>query len=425
MTRKETNRILYFPIKLFVLFLVFTELLFFLGPYDYKITNAIIVLLYLVLLNIALWCGFRTGITKFKTKVDKHLFISTKKILLVSLLLTIYSIVNTLSSRGVSIGNFIPYLIFSIINPGEAYYAEVEIVSETSYFLMLLQIIVSSAIPIGVYEWSNLKLPYRLILVAIIFLTISNWLCIGTRKGVVDIIVTCFMFYVAKNKDVVEDRSKRRKVAMILFISVGVFLSYFIISNISRHEYTGSAESYFDKTNIRELYIKYVPDDVILVLRNVQSYLTQGYYSLSKSFEVGIIPPAPMGSSWFTIALAKKFGYDPTPKTYTCILEQTAGIDMSINWHTIYVWIANSVTFLGVPFVVFLIGLLFGMTWKDTVLGGSTMAIPLLSLVIIMVFYFFANNQVLSFDFVPFIFWLIYYLLKRNYKLKVSSYSVK
>lgn len=80
------------------------------------------------------------------------------------------------------------------------------------------------------------------------------------------------------------------------------------------------------------------------------------------------------------------------------MLEEYYGIDMYINWHSAYLWIANDVTFIFVPLIVFIIGLYFGRVWKDALFGHNPWAYPVLGYMIVEVFYFFANNQVPSFS---------------------------
>jgi len=112
------------------------------------------------------------------------------------------------------------------------------------------------------------------------------------------------------------------------------------------------------------------------------------------------------------MVIASKFGYNPMPNTYLSLLENY-GIDSHVNWHTIYVWLANDFTFIGVPIIIYLIGLMFARTWCDSVKGDNDTAIPLFTLFLVMVFYFFANNQVLSFSFMPFVVWWLLYRLSR------------
>ena len=198
----------------------------------------------------------------------------------------------------------------------------------------------------------------------------------------------------------------------VFFISI--FILYFIFSNISRYGGDGfAALEMINNTNLKSWYINQLGTPISVALSFIESYLCQGYYALGLGLDHGIILPSIFGSNWFTIAFAKKFGYDPTIYTYTYIL-QNQGIDMSINWHSLYLWLANDFTFIGVPLIVFFIGYFFAQTWCDCVRNRNVLAYPIMSLFVIMIFYAFANNQVFSFSFIPFVVWFSLYKLKSH-----------
>ena len=154
---------------------------------------------------------------------------------------------------------------------------------------------------------------------------------------------------------------------------------------------------------------------LLVSLSSIMSYLCQGYYALSLALEMGILPIAIGGSSWFTIMLASRFGEDPTTHTYMYALE-SMGIDMSMNWHTAYVWLANDFTFIGVPIFLFLVGRYFAIVWQDCINRRNDFAFIVMPMFVLMVFYLFANNQVFSSMFITFVIWFIIYLLSRFIK---------
>ena len=67
-----------------------------------------------------------------------------------------------------------------------------------------------------------------------------------------------------------------------------------------------------------------------------------------------------------------------------------------VQWSSIYPWLASDVSFLGVIVVVFLVGRLFAMAWLDTLAGQNPWAVAMLALLLIMLFYFPANNQTMQ-----------------------------
>ena len=72
------------------------------------------------------------------------------------------------------------------------------------------------------------------------------------------------------------------------------------------------------------------------------------------------------------------------------------GWDAQALWSSIYPWIASDVSFPGTILVVFLIGRLFAQSWLDTLRRENPFGIVMFSQLLIMLFYFPANNQLLQ-----------------------------
>lgn len=393
------------PIKILLIFLVFTEILFFIGPIRYDIPNPLIMVLYFIVLNLSLYWGYKFGLNKtrctsFSIKVD---FI--KIFLILGLLLNIENLNITWATHGMSFS--FENLMFALINPGEAYSAEatrpIDSNIITGIFLAPLRWAVMS---LGIYYWNRLSKPYKLIVILTFIIYILTWLGIGTRKGLMDLIIISYFCIVAVNFSLVSRSNSNKKLKFFAISALIFFLIFFIYSNASRAGLNSINDiSQMLNREHRELYIKYCSPNTLSVLSEVTNYLCQGYYALSKGLsEIGIIPPTIGGSSMaMWNYLDRFFGYNPMPDTYMGLLESTYGIDSYVNWHSIYLWIANDVTFIFVPLVIFFIGLYFGRVWKDALNAANPWAFPVLGYMTIMVFYFFANNQVLSFSLESFI----------------------
>lgn len=405
--KKEVD-LRYTPIKILLGFLIFTELLIWIGPIDYEV-NTWLLLPYLIILNLTLWIGYKMGVKHFRPSEYKLTYSAIKKLIIFGFVLTCVSLAGRWASHGISLS--VDSLINSLVNPGEAYYSESNEEVQTNILMMILSPIEWAMIPFGFYAWSKVSKFYKYLIILAILINIISGLGIGLRKGVFDVMLVVFSCWAAANCQLFKNKTFLRKFKIGIIIFVIGFLLYFIYSNLSR----GGHSSFSDLANIsgRDLKTSYI--DVLgypftVALGFITGYLCQGYFALSKGLSMGILSPAIMGSSWFLIAIAKKFGYDPTPFTYTKILEEQ-GIDMSINWHTLYLWLANDFTFIGVPFIMLIIGYFFAKSWCDCLIKKNPLAYPLMALFVIMVFYAFANNQVFSFSFIPFLFWFLFYLM--------------
>ncbi len=123
------------------------------------------------------------------------------------------------------------------------------------------------------------------------------------------------------------------------------------------------------------------------------SYLTQGYYGMSQALTLDWVPMYGAGNSMFLVNIISNNIYDIDQFTYQTRLEPY-GWDSDVNWHSMYTWIANDVSFYGVIPVMFLIGLLFGMMFKDAIVHGNPFAKASIFFFILMMVFIPCNNQV-------------------------------
>ena len=128
--------------------------------------------------------------------------------------------------------------------------------------------------------------------------------------------------------------------------------------------------------------------------------MCQGYYALDKAFDIGIIQPNIFNTNFFTINVLERIDPSIMDGSYLSLLERNYGIDPLASWHSIYVWLANGFTFLGVPFVIFIIGYYFAKSWMSSIYEKNIISVSLFAIHFQMIMYFFANNQVYSFSFV-------------------------
>lgn len=409
---KSDNKILYFPIKIALGFLIFTEILFFVGPIDFMGESYLLLFLYLALLNISLWRGYKMGLRNFKPSRFKMNMLTIKMILFFGLLLSIVQLRSMWGAHGLSLS--FNTLVRGILNPSDNYFSEgITTIERSGLLYLILTPIMWAALPLGIYKWAKLDSIGKILTICVIIVQIIAWLGIGTRKGLFDIILIVIFISVVSNNRILLEKDLHKRFKRGALFGCVVFIFYFVYSTLSRYGLGLSEIGDFEVSlKLRKFYEEYIPVWLIFPLFSITSYLCQGYYALSLSLSMGILKPAVLGSSWFTMVIARKFGYDPLPDTYMAALEPM-GLDPGMNWHSIYVWLANDVTFIGVPILIYLIGYFYSTTWADCIYGKNDTAIPIFALFLIMVFYFYANNQVLSFSFMPFVVWFLIYLITR------------
>lgn len=407
------KNILYFPIRVLLIFLIFTEILFFISPISWDIDNYIVIIIYFLILNFALYRGYRSGLQyKIRKCVFRFSMSNIKKIIILSFLIKLVSL---LLNNDFSLLIFINKVLFSLEDAGSAYYAyyrnqDVDIVKYIVF--QLLSPIIYIGFVMGTYYWKKLSMKYKLIYVSLILLEILNSLSIGVRKGLIDVLIIIFISYIVSNFYILNDKTKIRRLKFYLSISLSLFLMYFLYSNLSRMSQYDTFVDMLDGTEnrVNDIYLENVPRVLIMPIYTISSYLCQGYYALAKSLEMGFIPPNLLATNFFTVNVAEKLGLNPLDGTYMDLLEIQYGISPTVNWHSIYVWLANGFTFIGVPFIIYMIGFLLSNTWKKALYSSDHIAVSLFVLLFQMVFYFFANNQFFSFSFVTTNFLIISYI---------------
>lgn len=410
------------PIKILLVFLIFTEVLFFVGPIKYDIRNPLMMILYFVILNLSLYWGYKYGIKVSRCSRYQIGTNTIKVLLLLGLFLNIEYLHRQWAIHGMSFS--IANLAFALINPGDVYSAEATMSINTNIITgVILTPIRWAVVPMGIYYWKYISKLFRSVVIITFLVYIFTWLGIGTRKGLMDLIIVSYFSIIAANNSLLYNPTSRKKLKITAILSLVLFIFFFIYSNASRAGLNSFKE--LDQMldhGYRKFYVEHFSPNMLSAISEVSSYLCQGYNALNISMsDIGILPPTFGGSSMATWLYLDRFlGYNPIPNTYMAILESNYGIDKYQYWHSMYLWLANDVTFIFVPLVVFFIGFYFGRAWKDAINKANPWVYPVLGYMIIMVFYFFANNQVISFSFEPFLGCVFIYefsrlLRKQNY----------
>lgn len=409
----HSERIRLFPIKVTLIFLIFTEILYVIGPIDYNVNNYGYTMLYLLTCNFFLYKGYKSSAyTNHKSYIPTNIDKIIKFILFFSAIILIYKLYTLIGS--ISPSALYNKVYESILSPSDAYKDKIEggSISSMTYIFMFLSPINSASIPIGIYYWKRNKRILNIITILLIIGEVLYWICIGTRKGIFDTILIVFFLFFASNNQYITNKNRSRKISLYIVVTMIIFIGYFVWSNMSRMG-AENINEYGDLFyGIKESY-KSLPSTVTATILAIEGYLCQGYYALSlalNEFMMGNVPfTFGCGNNFFTINVLERFNIEIIDNTYLKILYDNYGIDPYINWHSIYVWLANDFTFLGVPVILYIIGKLFARTWMGCIYGNFY-AIAIFSLTMLMVVYSYANNQILSFSFIAFVVWLYLYL---------------
>ncbi len=148
----------------------------------------------------------------------------------------------------------------------------------------------------------------------------------------------------------------------------------------------------------------------------ITSYLSDGYYGLSKCLDLDFKWTYGCGNSLALQAIHDKItGGNLYETTYLGRMEREYAILGKAQWHTIFPWLASDITFTGSLLIFLPIAFIYGKSWNEVIKYRNPLSYLMLCLLTIMFIFVPANNQILSgIDYfiitnVIFIFWLLFH----------------
>jgi hypothetical protein len=416
------RRIALFPIIFFEIYLSISILAFAFGPWQWPVSNPWQLYSFLILVQIALLAGYLQALRNPPRPTSLKL--NAQPAVIVSLALNFLWIGQTYKVRAgqaFTLGEAIAGLATGLVNPGYQYdqkikgYLSMKTAGPSTiqdYISLLLYPLLWIAFPLGVVAWKRLSISVRVALVVWIILDLSIWVAAGTNKGIADFIMLLPWLLVARKPEVIAN-IKLRKVMLIgglAIIGVAVLVTFFSMGMLGRSG--GRVVMLYDPpTGIaadpNHPVLRYLPPELQGPIALFSSYFTQGYYGLSLSLKEPFIFTYGVGNSYWLEALSRHVVTTPIlDSTYPARIEWNAW-DRYIKWSSIYPWIASDLSFPGTIVFMFLLGRLFALVWLDVAFCKNPWAVCLFPLLLIMLFYVPANNQVLGFASALLPFWTL------------------
>jgi hypothetical protein len=160
----------------------------------------------------------------------------------------------------------------------------------------------------------------------------------------------------------------------------------------------GYAKNLTAGTQYEVLWDRLLPSKIRSMFNLLSGYFCQGYKGLSLAMDQEFTSSYGLGfSDFFRRNFLRVIGRPDLEKE---IFARTyAGKINSLGWTHLGLWSsffthpASDISFLGTILLVFLIGFLFGLSWKDSLLTENPFAVTSFIGFCTMVFYFSANNQ--------------------------------
>lgn len=419
------------PIRLTLIYLVISLLMYEFGVFDWITYKPILFYGLMISYLTALWAGYRVGIRHtFKkavewkeNSIDRWIPWLTVLVVLGYLLY----IVNMFRSYGLKTFDFpklFSDMLVGIRNPGLGYSMNIQ----RKLTLDSSMIMGGSIVTLINYAWSFLRYPVlllsmvyfkklpivgKIVMVLYLITMALYYLSIGTTIDILTVFLwielpVLLRAFAAGHKKQLDKKQVLRLLAGLLagILFLGCYFGWMMLSrgginNYDQPEYNvggvhlseGTVPSAPNGEGGSGSLSQYVPPIVMKVWVSATSYLTQGYYGMSQALTLPWKPMYGVGNSMFLVDFISDNFYDVDQFTYQVRMEPM-GWDSDIQWHSMYTWLANDVSFFGVILVMLLIGLLFGAMFRDAITTENPFAKISVFYFILMMLFIPCNNQI-------------------------------
>jgi len=386
------------PLFVTLTYLNMTVLLLLIGPWNYPVGNPLLLYTFLLSSHLALFFGYNSVANREPRGYTGR--ITPNQLIILAVLVN--SIVALPTSLALS-GSFLPDVMGGLDNPGELYTKSQQLRLETSvvgYVRILLAYPIYYILPLGVYYFFRINRILRVLTLAVISYNICVYIAVGTNKYLADCVILSSWMFAASYKTYKLRLGWYVQVGIVALIAAGAlgFFNFFRSASNTRIQAKGE----FTPANVRADYdhwlIRDMDPETQQGIISLISYLTQGYYGLSLCMDKPFIPMCGIGHSMFLTRNAAKLTGDLSLEelSYAARLSKENDPAWSYSWTTIYPWIASDVSFLLTPFVVFIIGRGFALTWLDSVGGVNPFAPIAFAKIVNMIVFFPAHNWALA-----------------------------
>jgi len=343
-------------------------------------------------------------------------------------------------------GSWYPNVVTGLRDPGSAYANSVALQASgqwIEYVRILLGVPLTLLVPLTVYFWKTLTKPMRVVAFIAIGSYLGIYVAAGTNKELADaaILISALGAAAVLAGRISVSRRRVLAVAGTGIAAIALLLIFFSAGQSSRtgglavsldinarapnwssparppdaqyaalvargdafspakyeseHPHAGSP---LVLANRNSWVVAPLPEHLRRSFIALAGYLTQGYYGLSLALEQPYVPTYGLGGSQFLARVGSRLvgsaKFEDRP--YPMRVESKDGWDAYGLWITFYAWIASDITFPGVLLLMVVIGRLLALGWLDTLEGSNPFAVGAFALLVLMVAYLPANDQLLS-----------------------------
>ena len=281
---------------------------------------------------------------------------------------------------------------------------------------------------LGGYYFKKLHVLDKVIYGLTCIIILVSYISTGTNIGVFRLFLAVIVFgmmKVLRGEYSVDYKKWRRKKKIVLYLAIALIVFMTVLFDKIMKSRGGillwdTADYNISGIGIDRdsILFKLVPPQFYMLLISATSYLTQGYYGMSVCLRLEWMPAFGFGHSMFLVKMFSEYVTDLIRQRTYQNRAAVFGWEEDLRWHSIYTWLANDVSFVGVIAVMFLIGCFFAMAYKDCIRTNNPFAYIMVYFFVLLVFFIPCNNQIFQSAYVMFSFYtaLILWLCTRGRK---------
>jgi hypothetical protein len=290
-------------------------------------------------------------------------------------------------------------------------------------------------LPLSLIYFRELSIKNKFFVLLTFLFEIARWISIGTNKGLVDLMLITIAVFLLKKWQRQNEIGSIKKIKTInnILMMILIIVCIFIVLNIFTKNISSRLNNDYSivkaitnntEINFNSPLMFFIPKSIYISVLYITVYLTQGYYGLSLTLDEQFVPMFGIGNSNFLIVnLEDFFNISLFQYTYQnrVALE---GWSPYLNWHSIYSWFANDISYFGVVILMFFLGKYFSRIVYRSIVLKDPITSVLFCLLCIMFFYFPLNNQIFAMPQTFMTFWglNIYWFITTQFsKYKLSK----
>lgn len=426
------------PLIVALIYLLGSGLLLAVGPWPWPFPDPFELYAYLLLAPLCLAIGYLTA--AFGTPRTYGGKWSWKRVFWCCAITTLVLLPATSKARS---GSWIPNVVEGLTDPGKAYlHAQTaqDTTSWVEYLRVLLGVPLTLLLPLTVYRWRRLSRSMRIAGAVGILGYLSIFVAIGTNKALADAAILICGLGAATVLAGQITLTRRRAFQLggaalaivagfLVFFSAGQFtrgggLAKSLDVDINDVNWTSAARPPEERyealkargaaygagpnqaaaipqlvfANVNNPLIEPLPAKLQRAAISLTGYLSEGYFGLSLAMDQPWVPTYGLGSAYFIVRNASRLLHSPSfeDRPYPMRVETHTGWDAWGRWTAFYAWVASDLSFPGTLLLMLLIGRILALSWLDTIEGSNPFAIGMFGVLVLLIAYIPANNQVFA-----------------------------